>query len=107
MKDPVQAVIVVPDRGYEEQDESAAAASLVPGGVDVEVLPEDAAVLFVESHNVLHYVWVAEIIAEVGIEIDRVRGAIAVFLERGGKAADAVLAGVEGVSPGPVDIAVP
>jgi hypothetical protein len=94
-EDPVQAVVVVAHARHERDDQLAAAASLVVVDVDVEVLPEHAAVALVDRDGVLGDVRLAEVVDEVGVEQDRVVGRVPALLQLAREAADAVLADVK------------
>ena len=98
---PVEAVVVVADRG-EERDHQAALAAHFPGvGEQVRVLPDDAEVLLVHADGVADRLRVAEVVGDDGVGVVDVAEAVATQLERVGVAGEHVLAAVEVVLPVP------
>ena len=96
---PVEAVVVVADRGEERDHQAALAAHLAGVGEQVRVLPEDAVVLLVHADGVADGLRVAEVVGDDGVGVVDVAEAVAAQLEGVGVAGEHVLAAVEVVLP--------
>ena len=96
---PVEAVLVVADRRDEADDQATRAAHLGATAVEVDVLPEDSVVLFVNADRVLGLGRVAVLIGVDPVEVEDLAETVAAERERVRHAAEAPLARVERVLP--------
>jgi len=90
---PVEAVVVVADRGEEGEHHAPLPPGLGRARPEVGVLPEDAVVLLVQTDGVGEGLRCAGLVGDDGVQIGDVAEAVAAELERVGVAADEVLAG--------------
>ena len=89
---PVEAVVVVADRGEVGDHETALAARLSRAVEDVGVLPQDAEILFVDADRVRYRPRLAGFVGHGGVQVGDLAQAVAAELERVGPLADQVLA---------------
>ena len=92
---PVEAVVVVADRGEVTHHEPALAARLGRVVEDVGVLPEDAEVLLMHAYRVRYGLRVPALVGHGGVQVGDLAQAVAAELERVGPLPAQVLAGVE------------
>src|SRR6266540_240853 len=98
---PVEAVVVVADRGEGRDDQAPLAARLGGAGEQVAVLPGDAGVLFVQADGVGYLARLAVLGGQHHVEVADLAEAVAAEHQWVDLLAEQVLAGVEVVLPEP------
>jgi len=96
---PVEAVVVVPDRGDEADHQPELPPRLGHVEPQVAVLPEEPEVLLVHADRVADHLRVAHLVGQRGVEVVDLAQTVAAELEAVGESAEEVLAAVEVVLP--------
>src|SRR5580693_9810668 len=78
---PVEAVVVIPDRGEERHDEPPLPSGLRRSGEDVEVLPQDPVIFLVDADRIRDHGRLAEVVGHRRVQVGDLAETIAAKLE--------------------------